>query len=79
MKLGERVAITLTIEGADGARQDIPLLAEARMRSPVDDELLCTTTRALAPALGGYRRRPMAASVSAAATSSLSIVRYVRA
>ena len=40
VKLGERVAVTLTIEGADGARQDIPLLAEARMRSPYDDELL---------------------------------------
>ncbi len=39
VKLGERIAVTLTIEGSDGARQDIPLLAEARMRSPVDDEL----------------------------------------
>jgi copper(I)-binding protein len=40
VKLGERVAVTLTIQGADGVRQEIPLLAEARMRSPVDDELL---------------------------------------
>jgi copper(I)-binding protein len=40
VKLGERIAVTLTIEGNDGTRQDIPLLAEARMRSPVDDELL---------------------------------------
>ena len=40
VKLGDRIAVTLTIEGSDGARQDIPLLAEARLRSPVDDELL---------------------------------------
>jgi copper(I)-binding protein len=39
VKLGERLALTLTIEGADGTRQDIPVLAEARLRSPVDDEL----------------------------------------
>jgi periplasmic copper chaperone A len=39
VRLGERVAITLTIQGADGVRQEIPLQAEARMRSPVDDEL----------------------------------------
>jgi periplasmic copper chaperone A len=40
VKLGERVALTLTIEGADGVRQEIPLLVEARMRSALDDELL---------------------------------------
>jgi periplasmic copper chaperone A len=39
VKLGERVALTLTIEGADGVRQDIPVLAEVRMRSPIDDEM----------------------------------------
>jgi len=38
VKLGERVALTLTIEEADGTRKDIPVLAEARMRSPEDDE-----------------------------------------
>jgi copper(I)-binding protein len=38
LKLGERVALTLTIEGEDGVRQDIPVQAEARRRSPVDDE-----------------------------------------
>jgi copper(I)-binding protein len=38
IKLGERVMLTLTIEGADGARQDIPVNAEVRLRSPLDDE-----------------------------------------
>ena len=38
VKLGERILLTLTIEGADGARQQIPVNAEARMRSPLDDE-----------------------------------------
>jgi copper(I)-binding protein len=38
VKLGERLALTLTFEGADGTRQDIPVAAEVRMRSPVDDE-----------------------------------------
>lgn len=38
VKLGERLALTLTIEGADGARQDVPVVAEVRRRSPVDDE-----------------------------------------
>jgi len=38
-KLGDRLALTLTIEGTDGTRQDIQVLAEVRMRSPVDDEL----------------------------------------
>jgi len=38
IKLGDRLALTLTIEGADGNRQDIPVLAEARLRSPLEDE-----------------------------------------
>jgi copper(I)-binding protein len=38
VKPGDRLALTLTIEGADGTRQDIPVLAEVRMRSPLDDE-----------------------------------------
>ena len=38
-RLGDRLALTLTIEAADGSRQDIPVHAEVRMRSPVDDEL----------------------------------------
>jgi copper(I)-binding protein len=38
VKLGERILLTLTIEGADGTRQEIPVNAEARMRSPLDDE-----------------------------------------
>jgi copper(I)-binding protein len=38
IKLGDLVALTLTVEGTDGARQDIPVQAEVRMRSPLDDE-----------------------------------------
>jgi len=38
IKLGDRVELTLTIEGADGTRQDIPVHAEVRRRSPLDDE-----------------------------------------
>ena len=38
VKLGDRLLMTLTIEGADGTRQEIPVNAEARMRSPLDDE-----------------------------------------
>jgi periplasmic copper chaperone A len=38
IKLGERLVLTLTIENADGSRQDITVDAEARQRSPVDDE-----------------------------------------
>ena len=38
IKLGGRVMLTLTIEAADGTRQDIPVNAEARLRSPIDDE-----------------------------------------
>jgi periplasmic copper chaperone A len=38
-KLGDQIVLTLTIEAVDGTRQDIPVLAEVRMRSPIDDEL----------------------------------------
>jgi periplasmic copper chaperone A len=38
VKLGERLALTLTIENADGTRQDIPVHAEVRRRSPLEDE-----------------------------------------
>ncbi|SRR6266567_2639648 len=39
LKIGERVAITLTIRDATGTRQDIPVDAEVRLHSPLDDEL----------------------------------------
>jgi len=38
VKLGDRVLLTLTLEGVDGRRQEIPVNAEVRMRSPLDDE-----------------------------------------
>ncbi len=38
VNLGDVVALTLTIQGADGARQDIAVNAVARLRSPVADE-----------------------------------------
>jgi len=38
MAVGERVPLVLTIEGADGSRQEIPVNAEVRVRSPIDDE-----------------------------------------
>ena len=37
LKLGDRVEFVLTIEGADGKRQDIAASAEVRRRSPTDD------------------------------------------
>ena len=37
LKLGDRVGFVLTVEGADGSRQDVPLSAEVRLRSPYDD------------------------------------------
>ena len=37
-KLGDLFTLTLTIEGTDGTRQDIPVQAEVRLRSPLDDE-----------------------------------------
>ncbi|SRR5260370_15873312 len=39
LKVGDRVQITLTIENADGSRQDIGVNAEVRLRSPIDDEM----------------------------------------
>jgi copper(I)-binding protein len=38
VELGDIVGLTLTVEGTDGTRQDIPVRAEVRMRSPLDDE-----------------------------------------
>jgi copper(I)-binding protein len=38
LKLGDRVPLTLTIEAPDGSRQEIPVNAEVRRRSPIDDE-----------------------------------------
>jgi copper(I)-binding protein len=38
LKLGDRIKLTLTIEAADGSRQDIGVDAEVRLRSPLDDE-----------------------------------------
>jgi copper(I)-binding protein len=37
LKLGDRVAVVLTIEAEDGKRQEIPATAEVRRRSPTDD------------------------------------------
>ena len=37
--LGQRIALTLTIQAANGARQEIPIVAEVRMRSPAEEEL----------------------------------------
>jgi copper(I)-binding protein len=39
LRPGERVQFTLTIESADGTRQDISANAEVRRRSPTDDHL----------------------------------------
>jgi len=39
LKLGDRVAMVLTIEAADGSRTEIPLSAEVRKRSPTYDHL----------------------------------------
>ena len=38
LQLGDRVLMTLTLELADGSRQDIPVDAEVRLHSPIDDE-----------------------------------------
>lgn len=38
VRLGDIVPLTLTIQGVDGARQEIAVGAVARLRSPVDDE-----------------------------------------
>ena len=37
LKLGDRVALVLVIEAADGSRQEISADAEVRRRSPSDD------------------------------------------
>ncbi len=37
LKLGDRVALVLTIADLDGRRQEIPVNAEVRRRSPTDD------------------------------------------
>ncbi len=37
LKLGDRVPLTLTIESAEGSRTEIPVDAEVRLRSPIDD------------------------------------------
>ena len=37
LKLGDRVPFVLTIEAADGGRQEVPVNAEVRRRSPTDD------------------------------------------
>jgi periplasmic copper chaperone A len=39
LKLGDRVPLTLTIEAADGSRQEVSVDAEVRLHSPIDDEL----------------------------------------
>jgi copper(I)-binding protein len=39
LKLGEQVPLVLTIEAADGSRQDITVRAEVRRRSVLEDEL----------------------------------------
>ena len=39
LKLGDRVGLVLTIEALDGSRQEIPVSAEVRRRSPTDDHL----------------------------------------
>ena len=38
LKLGEHVALVLTLEAADGSTREIPVNAEVRRRSPTDDE-----------------------------------------
>ncbi len=38
LKRGDRVSLTLTIRHESGALQDIPINAEVRLRSPIDDE-----------------------------------------
>jgi len=39
LKLGDRVALVLTVVSSDGSRQQIPVNAEVRTRSPTDDHL----------------------------------------
>ena len=37
LKLGDRVPLVLVVEAPDGSRQEIPVNAEVRRRSPTDD------------------------------------------
>jgi copper(I)-binding protein len=39
LKLGDRIALVLTIKDADGSRQEIRVNAEVRRRSPTDDHM----------------------------------------
>jgi copper(I)-binding protein len=39
LKVGDRVQLTLTIEAADGTRQEVGVNAEVRLHSPIDDEM----------------------------------------
>ena len=39
LKRGDRIGLVLTIEAVDGSRQEIPVSAEVRRRSPTDDHL----------------------------------------
>ncbi len=39
LKIGDRVPFVLTVEAADGSRQEISVNAEVRRRSPTDDHL----------------------------------------
>ena len=38
LQLGDRVSITLVVRRADGTQDEIPVDAEVRRRSPIDDE-----------------------------------------
>ena len=38
-RLGERLSLVLTIQSANGTRQEIPVLAEVRIRSAIEEEM----------------------------------------
>ena len=38
LRLGDSLALTLVFRTADGAQKEIPVIAVARLRSPIDDE-----------------------------------------
>jgi hypothetical protein len=38
LKIGDRVSIILTVRDGDGTVHEIPVNAEVRIRSPIDDE-----------------------------------------
>jgi copper(I)-binding protein len=46
IKLGDLVTLTLTVEGTDGMRQEIPVQAKVRRHSPLDDETRAHHTHA---------------------------------